>query len=532
MDLKRIIARNVLWNWAGMVLRVAVALVLTPFLVRHLGQTVYGLWILIGSLTSYFGVLDLGVGGSVGRYIAYYRAKGDQQGVNQTASTAVAVLCVPALLTLMGTVGAVALFFHLFEVPADQVDEVRLAILLVGLNLALTFPLSVFEGTLWGFQRFDLLNAIDIPAILLRTGLTLYYIGDGYGLVALAVINLVLTLATAGARLAATFRLDRGLRLGPRLVKLGLAKDLFGYGLWSMLMAVAAIFTAQMSPMIIGNQVGVELVAIYSIVLRLVDTARSFVVAGTGVLTPVATTLHARADHAQQRQLFLAGSRFCAVLAYYFLALFVFLGQPLLVLWVGPSLQDPSQVDIAFGLLVAFALGQVLPMSQWVSNSLILGMNRHRFMALVGVVESVAATALALALVRPYELMGVCVAFILGEVVCRGAIKLVYACRLVGEPVGQYMVRALLVPALPAAVPIGVLALGSLWWVPQTWPELFLEAGAFTLVYAAVCGVFLVGWEQVRAQAARFRDRLAGASRETPVTGDPKETSVETFCIH
>ena len=34
---------------------------------------------------------------------------------------------------------------------------------LIGLNIALSFPLSLFDGILWGFQRFDVLNAIDVP---------------------------------------------------------------------------------------------------------------------------------------------------------------------------------------------------------------------------------------------------------------------------------------------------------------------------------------------------------------------------------
>ena len=37
--------------------------VTTPFLVRRLGDTNYGLWIVIASFTSYFGMLDLGVAG-------------------------------------------------------------------------------------------------------------------------------------------------------------------------------------------------------------------------------------------------------------------------------------------------------------------------------------------------------------------------------------------------------------------------------------------------------------------------------------
>src|SRR5436305_14506305 len=92
MNIKKVIARNVVWNWAGMAMPMLAGFVVAPFLVHRLGELRYGEWILIASMTNYFGLLDLGIRGSVGRYIAYHRARDEQDGVNQTLSTAIAVL--------------------------------------------------------------------------------------------------------------------------------------------------------------------------------------------------------------------------------------------------------------------------------------------------------------------------------------------------------------------------------------------------------------------------------------------------------
>src|SRR5262245_37221296 len=103
MSSKHVVARNVLWNWAGMATYMLAGFVVAPFLVHHLGETNYGLWILIASLTGYFSLLDLGVGGSVGRNVAFHRAKNDQDAVNAIVSTALALLSGVALLALAGT---------------------------------------------------------------------------------------------------------------------------------------------------------------------------------------------------------------------------------------------------------------------------------------------------------------------------------------------------------------------------------------------------------------------------------------------
>ena len=78
----------------------------------------------------------------------------------------------------------------------------RLALALVGLNLALWLPLNVFDATLWAYQRFDLINIIEIISVAIRTTLTFALIGNGYGIVTLAWLNLITLAGRRGSRLS------------------------------------------------------------------------------------------------------------------------------------------------------------------------------------------------------------------------------------------------------------------------------------------------------------------------------------------
>src|SRR5688572_29654654 len=91
MSIKKTLVRNISWNWAGTVFDTAVAFAVTPYLVKQLGETPYGLWILLGSFTSYFGLLDFGIRGSVGRFLAFYNAEGRKAEVNAVFNTALAI---------------------------------------------------------------------------------------------------------------------------------------------------------------------------------------------------------------------------------------------------------------------------------------------------------------------------------------------------------------------------------------------------------------------------------------------------------
>jgi O-antigen/teichoic acid export membrane protein len=505
MGMKLAVARNVLWNWAGIATNMLAVFLVAPFLVHSFGDTTYGLWVLIGSLTSYFGLLDLGVRFSVGRSIAFHRAKGDPEGVNAIVNTTLVILGTTALLALAGTVGVSFLFFHLFHVPPSQEPEVRLAILLVGANLAVALALDTFEAALWASNRFDLINIIDIGTIILRLVLILYFVGQGYGLVALALITFLLTVGNCGAKTVAALRVNPQLRLGWSYVKREAFHSLFHYSSWYFLLSIARMVTAQIAPILIGVWLSVELVTSYNIAARLVSYATSVVAASAGVLTPLATALHAREQHSRQQELFLQGGKYCLALAIFFLSLLLILGKPLITLWMGPAFEH------AYRLLVILTLGEALPMSQLLSFTIIVGMARHKALACLSVVDNVIVVGLAAALVTPYNVAGICLALALGGALCRGALQLWYACRLLHLRLRECAVRSLFPPLLTAAVPVAGLAVLASWHPPANWPLLILYTGGFGISYGIAC-TFLLGYERLKAHLGKYLAPLETAT--------------------
>jgi O-antigen/teichoic acid export membrane protein len=470
------------WNWGGMAVGMAVGFLVAPFLVHQLGQTNYGLWILISSFTNYFGLLDLGIRASVGRNIALQLAQGDHAAINRTLTTALGILSLAGCLALVATLVLVPVFPHLFDIPPDQYSAARLALLLVGLNLALWLPLNVFDATLWAHQRFDLLNAVDIPMYVLRALLTFYFIGNGYGLVALALINLLALAGGQAIKAVISFRLNANLDIGLRQLSRSAARCLFGYGLWYFLLSLTRMMTNQISPILIGALLGVRLVALYSIASRLLSYAAAMLGACTGVLTPVATVLHAEDRREEQQKLLLTGGRYCLAIALFVATLFTLLGAPLVTLWMGEGLRG------AAWLLLILALGELLPMSQHATSSTILALGRHRFMACLGLVENAVAISLGVLLSRSYGLPGVCLAFAVTGAVCRGLIQAVYGCRLLEVPLRLYFTQGMLPPLLAAIPPALLLGVLVSWREPKTWLELAVFGAVYGLAFAASVG--------------------------------------------
>ena len=510
--MQRGVAKNVLWNWAGTLTHLLVGFLVMRFLVRHLGDTVYGLWILIASLTGYFSVLDLGISGSVARNLAFHRSRNDVAGSNRLLSTALAILLGVAALTLLATLGVLLIFFQIFDVPADQVVAVEAAVVLVGINLALSFPLGIFHGVLWAYERFDWQNRIDIPTVILRAAFSVWWVNEGGGLLALAVITLVTSLGQGLAKIWLSYRIEPRLRLSPRLLDAEAGRTLFGYGIWYFLLSLSRTITPQISPTIVGHRIGAALVTALRIPMQLTTYANTFLITGTQVLTPVATAHHATKSADRQRRLFLEGGRYSLFLALGFVTLFGFLGEPLIRLWMG------AEYAYTWVFLMILAVGELMPMSQWISYSVILGMGKHKIMALLSVGENLATVILVWWLVGPYGLLGVSVAVAVPGMLCRGVCQWIFACRLVQVSPGTSLVYTF-VPSLLLAAPAAVLLGAWTWFFPaDTWLGLFVAGAAYGAAFLGAGALGLLGLQ-------RCKDLLGAETKLEMVTASTPTSS-------
>src|SRR5277367_1157927 len=158
---KRQIFRNVASSWFSLGVNILIGVFLSPFIVHRLGDAAFGIWVLIFSVTGYYGLFDLGIRSSVVRFVAKYHAIDDSQNLAEVINTSLfaysAVGAVAMLLTIAG-------FFYvdyLFKIPPELHSSARWVFLTVGTSVAVEFPMGVFGGALEGLQRFYLVNGMS-----------------------------------------------------------------------------------------------------------------------------------------------------------------------------------------------------------------------------------------------------------------------------------------------------------------------------------------------------------------------------------
>jgi O-antigen/teichoic acid export membrane protein len=449
------IKSNAIWNCAGSLADAAIAFAILPFVVNTLGETSYGLWALVASLTGCFGMLDLGVRGALGRQLAFHLARRDSQSIAATMSTAVALLCAACAITFVGVMGLQWLFFRMFEVAPEHVLAVRVSLLLAGLNLALTFPISAFDATLWAAQRFDRLNQIDISVSILKATLMWLLLTTANGLVLIPLITLT-GLVFAGVLKVINTRLAYGcLPIRLRSANRAALSDIFGFGLWNFVRSLAGQAIMRVPPVAIGAFVSPAAVTPYAVADRLLTFSNAFFQAATGVFTPRSAAYAALSDSGRQVGLLLRGGRWCWALALFSSLGFCFFGRPFIALWLGP------QHQMTAWYLAILAIGAIVPLSQSLTCSVLLGIARHQFLAIIAVAQAVVGVTLAVVAAKYFGPLAVCAAMASVAVVA-GLGQAWHGCRALRVRLRDYAARAVL-PAVATCLVPAIVGTAAIW---------------------------------------------------------------------
>lgn len=160
----RLLARNTIWNLAGQVLPMAVALIAVPLLIRGIGAARFGVlsiaWVLIG----YFSLFDLGIGRALTKLVAEKAAAREDSTMPALAWTSLFLLLLLGFF-LGGTTCAIApwLVHNALKIPAALQKETLQGFYLLAASIPMVTTTSGLRGVLEARQRFRILNLIRIP---------------------------------------------------------------------------------------------------------------------------------------------------------------------------------------------------------------------------------------------------------------------------------------------------------------------------------------------------------------------------------
>jgi len=400
--MKRQFAKNLSSNWALYAVSAVISFFLMPYILAKIGQAALGIWILVGSFSGYLGLFDFGIGFAVVRYVARYQQTGDVDSRNRIVATSFYLACLLSLLVVGATLYLMINAAGFFDIPADLIVPSRMVILLIGLSIAIGFPLSIFsEALAGGLWRYDLFNKVGLTTAFLRTGLTIAFLELGWGLAGLGLAALIGSLIGYLWRMKMLFSLLPDLSVSPRLIGWKIIRQISDYSFFSFLLVLSSRIAFYSDSFIVGFFRGVEDVAIFGIAAKLTEYLRQLIFTMTRLFSPVAARYDPDTDRASLRRIFYDGSRLHLLFSLPLSMLLFFWGGSLIRLWVGDAF-GPSQA-----VLQILLLGHIVSFLQGIGGEVLLGVGRHRNFAILSMLAAITNIVLSIILIKVWGLAGV-----------------------------------------------------------------------------------------------------------------------------
>lgn len=400
----QVLARSTIWNLAGGLAPLVVAVVTIPTVLRGLGTSRFGILTLAWVFIGYFSLFDFGLGRAMTQAIAreFGRGSGGQLPVIIWSG----LIVMGALGLLAGTACFAVVPYimeHAFRIPASLRSEALVASHIVSATVPVVILSTGFRGILEAQQKFGLSNLIRMPMGVMT------YVAP---LVVLPFTNnlAVVLAAIAGTRVIALLAyafvcLRSNEALWHPTISAAVIWRLLAFGGWISVSNFIAPFMIYADRFLIAAMVTIATVAYYTTPFEAITRLLVLPIAVAGVLFPAFTTSFAY-DSKRVAILFHRGSK------YIFVALFpVLLGsavfaKELLGVWIDPHFAEQSASVLSWlsvGIL-ANSLAQV-------PYALVQGSGHPRWTATLALVELPAYVVLLVSLLGYWGISGAALAW-------------------------------------------------------------------------------------------------------------------------
>lgn len=450
---RRQLGRNVLSSWLSYLAFVVFGFIMPRAIDGAVGQAALGVWDLSWTFVSYLSLAMIGIGSSVNRYVARYRASGDVLALCRVTSSVIAIQILIAGCVLLLTVAIAIVVPRLFgEQLGDEAVTARWVVLLLGSALSVQMAFDAYRGILTGCHRWGIYNALNAGSYSIAASGMLIVLASGGGLKEIAAVHLAITVITELVRVRLAKHVCPEINFKLRYINRADIKKVVNFGVHSILLGLPRIITIQTVNIIVVAQLGPGALAVLARPLALVAHISTLVSKFSGVLTPTVSSLQGGGQKDELKTFAITAMRVGWIITVLPLTFLMVLGDRVIDLWMGPGY-------VNWKVMVILAAGSLLPVSQSALIRILVGLNEHGRVAKIGVglAAVTLVIGLALATISGWDLVVAAFVVVIPLNVGTGLVALVLGCRQFDISFSSYWSTVLKDPFVLLVLSLGVL---------------------------------------------------------------------------
>ena len=472
---------GVVLNYVVIFLNTVVGLLYTPYMLRMMGQSEYGLYSLVASVIAYLTVLDLGFGNAIVRYTAKFRAEKKTEEQYEMFGMFFLLYLVIGIIAFGIGLG---LYFNVDTLFGDTMTAVelgraRIMMLLLVANLAFTFPMSIWGSIIQAYEDFVFQKSLNIFRIILNTAVMICLLHFGYKAVAMVVVQTIFNVLTLVINFIYCRRkLNIHIYFRFKHFHWGFLKEVAIYSFWIFLNAIMDRVYWSTGQFVLGAMVGTAAVAVFAIAIQLEGMYMQFSTAISSVFLPKVTAMVAtNRSRKEISDLFIRTGRIQYIVLAYILSGFIIFGRQFIELWAGAGYSDTYIISLLFFIPLT------VPLIQNLGITILQARNEMKFRSVLYIIIALVSLAMQIVLTRYFGgigcAMGVSGALVVGQIL----IMNVYYRRRQDLDIKTFWKEISKMSIIPIVLIFSSMLVIRHFFALDSWGKLILGIAAFSLVY-------------------------------------------------
>ena len=450
--MKKQIVVNILSNYAGRIVSLALSFALTPFLVHKLGIEAFGVIVFFESLVQFVEMTCEGLRLALSRHAAFSLSKGMSEELSAYFSTGRVIFLAIAAAVLAVGLPLSAFVTDVFQIPDALGFQSKVLFAIMVIAFAMRMPNAVDRSGLYARHRYDLINlAVSSAAIVRAVVILVLFTWLPANYVSLPVYGTVYLATSVAQNIFFSVTCRRvlpGLRVPFSGFDVKKMKEILSFGFYTMVSHLSSASHESFIIILINLFWGPAYNALYAIGVKFADLMESFFKEPVWSLTPTFTTLAAQNNREKVEELlfiFTKGLALVTVPACVFLMVYA---DWIILAWVGPTFQ-PAVV-----LMVVSLLPEIISLPLSACESFGNAYAKLKVPSIVNAVTVVLSLGLGYCLAVPlhWGLPGLAWGVAITTIAYSIFYLAPYACHISGISLSKYWVQAYLKPSVWACL--------------------------------------------------------------------------------
>lgn len=405
-----------LMSYVSIAFNILSGLLYTPWMVRQIGQSDYGLYTLGISLISFF-AMDFGLGAAVSRFLSQYKAINDKKGEERFLGITFKLFSIITAVILLTLIIVFILIENIYvELTPLELEKLKVIYVIAGLFTVISFPFKPFDGILIANERFVFIKFVDLFHKFFTVVLLVISLSLGYGLYSIVLVNAAVGLVKIYLKyMYIRKKTDTNIEFSYRNKNLYL--DIFKFSTWTTIIVVAQRFILNITPTILGAFAGSDEIAIFSIGMTIEGYTWTIALALGGLFLPRVTKLLNMngSDMSEIENLLIKVGRIQFLIVGLIIAGFTSMGYEFMILWMG------KDFNISYYVALLLIWPSIISLTQEIANTALIAKNEIRYRAITSITIALISIVLSMIMSPEFGAIGaafsIFIANIIGQII-------------------------------------------------------------------------------------------------------------------